>query len=69
MVPARRNRSPASRSVSERTVLVRAYCFFESYARSHSNWIVPGKGIKTNIQVLQKLRERKIKGQLWRLLH
>lgn len=40
----------------------------ESYARSHSNWIVPGKGIKTNIQVLQKLRERKIKGQLWRLL-
>ena len=41
----------------------------ESYARSHSNWIVPGKGIKTNIQVLQKLRERKIKGQLWRLLH
>jgi radical SAM superfamily enzyme YgiQ (UPF0313 family) len=41
----------------------------EAYARSHSNWIVPGKGIKTNIQVLQKLRERKIKGQLWRLLH
>ncbi len=40
----------------------------ESYARSHSNWIVPGRGIKTNIRVLQKLRERKIKGQLWRLL-
>ena len=40
----------------------------EAYARTHSNWIVPGKGIKTNIQVLQKLRERKIKGQLWRLL-
>ncbi len=40
----------------------------ESYARAHPNWIVPGKGIKTNIQVLQKLRERKIKGQLWRLL-
>jgi radical SAM superfamily enzyme YgiQ (UPF0313 family) len=40
----------------------------EGYARSHSNWIVPGKGIKTNIQVLQKLRQRKIKGQLWRLL-
>jgi radical SAM superfamily enzyme YgiQ (UPF0313 family) len=40
----------------------------ESYARSHSNWIVPGKGIKTNVQVLQRLRERKIKGQLWRLL-
>lgn len=40
----------------------------ESYARSHSNWIVPGKGIKTNIEVLRKLRERKIKGQLWRLL-
>ena len=40
----------------------------EAYARAHSNWIVPGKGIKTNIQVLQKLRERKIKGQLWRLL-
>jgi len=40
----------------------------ESYARTHANWIVPGKGIKTNIQVLQRLRERKIKGQLWRLL-
>ena len=40
----------------------------EAYAHAHSNWIVPGKGIKTNIQVLQKLRERKIKGQLWRLL-
>jgi radical SAM superfamily enzyme YgiQ (UPF0313 family) len=40
----------------------------ESYACSHTNWIVPGKGIKTNIEVLQKLRERKIKGQLWRLL-
>jgi radical SAM superfamily enzyme YgiQ (UPF0313 family) len=40
----------------------------EAYARTHSNWIVPGKGIKTNIQVLQRLRARKIKGQLWRLL-
>lgn len=40
----------------------------ESYARAHPNWIVPGKGIKTNVQVLQKLRARKIKGQLWRLL-
>ena len=40
----------------------------EAYARCHSNWIVPGLGIKTNVQVLQKLRERKIKGQLWRLL-
>ncbi|MBI1817488.1 MAG: cobalamin B12-binding domain-containing protein [Deltaproteobacteria bacterium] len=40
----------------------------EAYAHTHTNWIVPGKGIKTNIQVLQKLRERKIKGQLWRLL-
>jgi radical SAM superfamily enzyme YgiQ (UPF0313 family) len=40
----------------------------ELYAGSHTNWIVPGKGIKTNIRVLQKLRERKIKGQLWRLL-
>jgi radical SAM superfamily enzyme YgiQ (UPF0313 family) len=40
----------------------------ESYARSHSNWIVPGLGIKTNVQVLSKLRDRDIKGQLWRLL-
>jgi len=40
----------------------------ESHARQQSNWIVPGLGIKTNVQVLQKLRERKIKGQLWRLL-
>ena len=40
----------------------------ETYARCHPNWIVPGLGIKTNVQVLKKLRERKIKGQLWRLL-
>jgi radical SAM superfamily enzyme YgiQ (UPF0313 family) len=40
----------------------------EAYAGAHRNWIVPGVGIKTNIQVLRKLRERKIKGQLWRLL-
>ena len=40
----------------------------ETHARSRCNWIVPGRGIKTNVQVLQKLRERKIKGQLWRLL-
>jgi radical SAM superfamily enzyme YgiQ (UPF0313 family) len=40
----------------------------EGYARSHSNWIVPGKGIKVNVQMLQRLRDRKIKGQLWRLL-
>jgi hypothetical protein len=40
----------------------------EKYARAHSNWIVPGVGIKTNIEVLKKLRERKVKGQLWRLL-
>lgn len=40
----------------------------EAYARAHANWIVPGKGIKTNVQVLQRLRQRKIKGQLWRLL-
>ena len=32
------------------------------------NWIVPGKGIRTNIQMLQRLRDKKIKGQLWRLL-
>jgi len=40
----------------------------EAHARCHRNWIVPGLGIKTNVQVLQKLRSRKIKGQLWRLL-
>ena len=40
----------------------------ESYARRHSNWIVPGRGIKTNIELLQRLRDKKIKGQLWRLL-
>ena len=34
----------------------------ETYARAHSNWIVPGKGIKTNVQVLQKLRERRGQG-------
>lgn len=40
----------------------------ESHAKRHSNWIVPGRGIKTNIELLQKLRDKKIKGQLWRLL-
>ncbi|MGH7860245.1 MAG: hypothetical protein ACREQY_23195, partial [Candidatus Binatia bacterium] len=40
----------------------------ECYARSRSNWIVPGKGIRINVQLLQRLREKKIKGQLWRLL-
>jgi radical SAM superfamily enzyme YgiQ (UPF0313 family) len=40
----------------------------ETYARAHSNWIVPGLGIKTNVQMLQRLRDRQIKGQLWRLL-
>jgi radical SAM superfamily enzyme YgiQ (UPF0313 family) len=40
----------------------------ERHAASHSNWIVPGKGIRTNIQMLQRLRDKKIKGQLWRLL-
>jgi radical SAM superfamily enzyme YgiQ (UPF0313 family) len=40
----------------------------EGYARRRSNWIVPGRGIKTNIELLQRLRDKKIKGQLWRLL-
>ncbi len=40
----------------------------ESHAARRSNWIVPGRGIKTNIQLLQRLRDKKIKGQLWRLL-
>ena len=40
----------------------------ETHARARPNWIVPGKGNRTNIAVLQKLRARKIKGQLWRLL-
>jgi radical SAM superfamily enzyme YgiQ (UPF0313 family) len=40
----------------------------DAYARSHPNWIVPGKGIRTNVEVLRRLRERKIKGPLWRLL-
>jgi len=40
----------------------------EAHARARPNWIVPGKSIRTNVAVLQKLRERKIKGQLWRLL-
>jgi radical SAM superfamily enzyme YgiQ (UPF0313 family) len=40
----------------------------DAYARSRPNWIVPGQGIKTNVQVLQRLRARRIKGPLWRLL-
>jgi radical SAM superfamily enzyme YgiQ (UPF0313 family) len=40
----------------------------ERHAAGHSNWIVPGKGIRTNIEMLQRLRDKKIKGQLWRLL-
>lgn len=40
----------------------------ERHAKTHPNWIVPGKSIRTNVAVLQKLRQRKVKGQLWRLL-
>ena len=40
----------------------------ENHAKSHRNWIVPGKSVRTNVAVLQKLREKNIKGQLWRLL-
>ncbi|MDG2308182.1 MAG: lipid biosynthesis B12-binding/radical SAM protein [Candidatus Binatia bacterium] len=40
----------------------------EGHAKTHPNWIVPGKSIRTNVAVLRKLRERKVKGQLWRLL-
>jgi radical SAM superfamily enzyme YgiQ (UPF0313 family) len=40
----------------------------ESHAVRNSNWIVPGRGIKTNVRLLQRLRDKKIKGQLWRLL-
>jgi len=40
----------------------------DAYARRRTNWIVPGLGIKTNVAVLRKLRDRHIKGQLWRLL-
>jgi len=40
----------------------------DAYARQQPNWIVPGLGIKTNIAVLRRLRDRHIKGQLWRLL-
>ncbi len=40
----------------------------EEYARRHANWVVPGKGIKTNVDTLQRLRARKVKGPLWRLL-
>jgi radical SAM superfamily enzyme YgiQ (UPF0313 family) len=40
----------------------------EKHAARRSNWIVPGKGIRTNIKMLQRLRDKKIKGQLWRLL-
>ncbi|MCK6553071.1 cobalamin-dependent protein [Candidatus Binatia bacterium] len=40
----------------------------DAHARARRNWIVPGKGIRTNIEVLRRLRERRVKGQLWRLL-
>jgi radical SAM superfamily enzyme YgiQ (UPF0313 family) len=40
----------------------------ERHAAARSNWIVPGRGIRTNIEMLQRLRDKKIKGQLWRLL-
>lgn len=40
----------------------------DAYARAQPNWIVPGLGIRTNVEVLRRLRERQIKGQLWRLL-
>ncbi len=34
----------------------------DAYARQQPNWIVPGLGIKTNIAVLRKLRERQHQG-------
>ncbi len=40
----------------------------EAHARARPNWIVPGRSIRTNVEVLQRLRERRVKGQLWRLL-
>lgn len=40
----------------------------DAYARAQPNWIVPGLGIRTNVEVLRRLRERRLKGQLWRLL-
>ncbi|HSD09848.1 MAG TPA: radical SAM protein, partial [Candidatus Binatia bacterium] len=40
----------------------------ENHAARRSNWIVPGKGIRTNVKMLKRLRDKKIKGPLWRLL-
>jgi hypothetical protein len=40
----------------------------EEQARSRPNWIVPGLGVRQNVAVLQQMRGRDIKGQLWRLV-
>jgi radical SAM superfamily enzyme YgiQ (UPF0313 family) len=51
-----------------RSLGVELIATIENHAARRSNWIVPGKGIRTNIEMLQRLRDKKIKGQLWRLL-
>jgi hypothetical protein len=40
----------------------------EEQARSRPNWIVPGLGVRQNVAALRQLRDRDIKGQLWRMV-
>ena len=37
----------------------------EAYAQGRPNWIVPGLGLRQNLEVLRNLREKGIRGQLW----
>jgi radical SAM superfamily enzyme YgiQ (UPF0313 family) len=40
----------------------------EEQSRARPHWIVPGLGVRQNVEVLRQLRGRDIKGQLWRLV-
>jgi radical SAM superfamily enzyme YgiQ (UPF0313 family) len=37
----------------------------EAHAKARPHWILPGLGLSRNVEALQKLRERNVKGPLW----
>jgi radical SAM superfamily enzyme YgiQ (UPF0313 family) len=40
----------------------------ERHALSRPNWIVPGLGVRQNVEALRAMRQRDVKGQLWRMV-
>jgi radical SAM superfamily enzyme YgiQ (UPF0313 family) len=37
----------------------------DAHAKTHSQWIVPGLGVRENVGALRALRQNNVKGQLW----